>query len=232
METRSLIEDRLTLPKSRKACRSYDVPVSTKEYNRLRALNAGGKSKYSEDVELDQIKLKVAEGCEQVTVEKGKGPKVAKASSLRPHDVEKGYTDRIEKIGNAIVKEIIYSFKDSSTTPQDFAQTLGDFSADRPLNVENIEIPSFEWPVDDGGDPIDMPLSPSEDMRENFLYELELFVKREVNEQIQSIADINFDGESIWDDTEMKVALRANRNDCRHIHADIFFGEIEEELVG
>ena len=216
------IEEGFTLPEGRKACRATDVPVSTKEYKSLRDLGDrdGG---FVANVKVNQIIGRTFEGCERVIVERGEGPKAAKASSLRKHDVEKGSQTRIEKIGREIIDAIISDFQ-TRYTVNGFLNGETPYE-DCPRHIDNIQVLLMGWAGSENHDALQ---SPSEDRRKNFLYNLQRSVEIEVDNRIAGLLRVEFNGESIWDDWTVKVKLNTGGCGPDYINANVFFAKREE----
>lgn len=217
----SLIKNGFTLPERRKAYRATDVPVSTKEYRRLKELEKADHGAQRVYADLDKIQQGTAKDCKRLIVTRGEGPKAAKASSLREHDVVKGSQERIERIGRRIIDKIIVDFKKNYDVNNFFT---GQFpSEDFPLSSD-ITTPSVGWVDDDGY----VPEEGSQDRRENFLYELKRFVENGVCNTMLTLLQFKFNGESIWDNWEIRVFLRKQHGtDTQSVITEVFFTQIE-----
>lgn len=219
----SNIEDGFTLPERRKACRVTDVLISTKEYRRLKELEKADHGVRQAYADLDKIQEETAEGCERLIVERGRGPKAAKVSALREYDAQEGFNERLRQIGLSIANRIIADFKEGCNL-DDFLN--GDFPSDaHPLEVQEIITSSIGWD-DKECAPEDENL---EDMRENFLYELKGFVEANVRSGMLRLVKVIINGESIWDNWDIKMNLRKGSGGSpRTVDAEVFFDEREE----
>lgn len=200
MGTRN-IEDGFTLPERRTACREGDVPVSTKEYRRLRKLEKADPITQQVYADLDRIQQETAGECEHLNITKGKGPKAAKASALREYDRAPNFNERIRQIGLSIAARIIADFKETYNV----ADLLrGDFlSKNHPLVIWEIVTLPMGWNENEYA-----PEDASDDMRENFLYKLKEFVMEHVRARMQNLVKVIINGESIWDNWDIKVNLK------------------------
>ncbi|MEK7547563.1 MAG: hypothetical protein AAB540_01580 [Patescibacteria group bacterium] len=224
-----LINNRFTLPEYRTACREDDgdIPVSNSEYKRLRALKDSPECTGAE-VKIDQIIGDAAKGCEKVMVEKGEGPKAAKNSALREHDVETGFECRLELISVAIVRHVVNEFLNAWTVEDLAMNGLPGVGGYEPIPDAARGI-SVGWTVDEDLDFEDSaPTEPSKNRRENFLYTLQCLVEEKINKEMKRLLKFKLNGESIWDHLCAKVKLEKG-TDNGEVDARLYFDKTKKK---
>lgn len=188
---KSSIEDRFTLPRRRKACREGDAVVDAETY---RAAQIAEQIRKDKSLKLDDI-----HGIE-IEVARGKtAAKAALASSLRPHNIEQGFKDRVNRVAERIADAVITEL--DGWDIKDCVDFIADASKQDEWNEVYgedflyIKIPAISFSEKDcSTDP-----ASSENRRENFMHELKKAVEERIFQYLIDNVFLAHKGQSIWD---------------------------------